>query len=147
MSVCSNESDLLDEIERGDIELGLQENLERSEHQIGDWLLIKYYIGKSKKTVHYVGMIHEINHQIYEMRFLKFKIENKNSTSFIYPNNDDMDEIDENNIICRHYQNPVLEEEVKWSLQYHLLNIIWLSKNVLYHGYLNFSFSICLINC
>lgn len=99
MSICSNESDLIDEIESGDIELALQENLERSEHQIGDWLLIKYYVGKIKKTVHYVGMVHEIKHKIYKMRFLKFKNKNNNSTSFISPNNDDMDEIDENNII------------------------------------------------
>lgn len=101
LSVCSNESDLLNEIERADIELALQENLERSEHQIGDWLLIKYYVGKSQKTVYYVGTVHEIKNQIYKMRFLKFKNENKNSTSFIYSNNDDIDEIDENNIICR----------------------------------------------
>jgi len=74
---------LLNEIEKGDIELALQENFERPEHQIGDWLLIKYYVGKSKKTVYYVGTVHEIKNKIYNMRYLKFKNESKNSTSFI----------------------------------------------------------------
>ncbi|CAI6376579.1 unnamed protein product [Macrosiphum euphorbiae] len=117
LSVCSNESDLLNETERGDIELELQENLERSEHQIGDWLLIKYYVGKRKKTV---GTVHEIKNQIYKMRFLKFKNESKNSTSVIAPNNDDIDKIDENNIIICRLPEPSIGRSGEMVFQYHL---------------------------
>lgn len=46
-------------------------------------------------------MIHDIQEMNYKLQFLKFKNENNNSASFISPNDEDMDEIDENNIVCR----------------------------------------------
>lgn len=97
ISNISNDSDLLNEIERVGLELVSQNILERAYNQIGDWLLVKY----NKKIVHYVGLVHDIQQEIYKLKFLKLKMENKNSTYFIIPNYDDIDEIDGNSIICR----------------------------------------------
>lgn len=38
---------------------------------------------------------------MYKVKFVNLKKKKKNSTVFIYPNNDDMDEITESIIICR----------------------------------------------
>lgn len=51
---------------------------------------------------HYVGIIKEINddNNMLKVRFVKLKSEDKNSTTFVHPIADSIDDVSDSNVVC-----------------------------------------------
>lgn len=68
----------------------------------------KYNVKEKFLTVkHYVSIIKELNNDMLNVRFVKIKYKDKNSTTFVYPTADSIDEIFNSNIVCCLPQLPV----------------------------------------
>lgn len=97
----SEESDLLNELQREEENLIDERFLFCTTINVGDWILIKYDVKeKFSKVKHYVGIVKEINDDVLNVRFVKLKSEDKNSTTFVYPIADDIDEVFKSNVVC-----------------------------------------------
>lgn len=100
-SLDSDDNDLLNELLREEENLADERYLFRTTNNIGDWILVKYDVKeKSSNEKHYVGIIKEINDNMLKVRFVKLKSEDKNSTTFVYPIADDIDDVSDSNVVC-----------------------------------------------
>lgn len=100
-SLDSDDNDLLNELQREEENLADERYLFRTTNNIGDWILVKYYVKeKSSNVKHYVGIIKEINDDMLKVRSVKLKSEDKNSTTFVYPIADDIDDVSDSNVVC-----------------------------------------------
>lgn len=98
----SDESDLLNELEREILDKVDDLFLNTSEYRIGDWVLVEYKVAiKGQKNKFYVGIIEDIKDKLARVRFLKLKSQSRKSTTFIYPVIEDIDDkIELTNINC-----------------------------------------------
>jgi len=98
----SNGSDLLNEWEREMQEEAEELFLNTSENKIGDWVLVEYKVAmKGQKNKFYVGIVEDIKDTLARVRFLKLRSQSRKSTTFIYPEIEDIDDkVELTNINC-----------------------------------------------
>jgi len=103
LTQSSDESDLINELDRKMQDEVDDLFLNTSEYRIGDWVLVEYKVAiKGQKNKFYVGIIEEIKDTLARVRFHKLKSQSRKSTTFIYPVIENIDDkIELTNMNCQ----------------------------------------------